>query len=162
VEKSRRAWWAFEGFTSVDCALETPELVLLVEGKRFEPVSGGGSWIPGRNQISRNLEVASDYARRENKAFAVLLIGPDGSQPPSDAALNAGWPHLTQAEQDDLLQHFLGATTWRAVCDACSLDYDALPITTEDAARPMAILRASPLTEPRAADPLGSEFDSGR
>ena len=109
-----------------------------------------------------NLEVASEYARRENKAFAVLLIGPDGSQPPSDTTLKAGWRHLTQAAQDDLLQHFLGATTWRAVCDACGLDYDALPITIEDAARPMAILRTSPLTEPRAADPLGSEFDSGR
>jgi hypothetical protein len=63
--------------------------------------------------------VASEYARGASKAFAVLLIGLDGSQPPSDAALKAGWPHLSQGAKDDLLQHFLGAKTRRAVCDAC-------------------------------------------
>lgn len=140
ADGSRRAWWAFEGFTSVDCALETPELLLLIEGKRFEHVSDSGSWIPERNQISRNLEVAWEYARCAKKAFAVLLIGPDGSQPPSDATLRAGWPHLTPAAQDDLLQHFLGATTWRSVCHACGLDYESLPITTADAASQVTIV----------------------
>ena len=122
----------------MDCALETPDLVLVIEGKRFEPVSSTVSWIPNRNQISRNLEVAAEYARGVNKAFGVLLIGPDGSCPPSEKTLRAGWPHLGESAQNDLLQHFFGATTWGAVCDACGLDYERLPITTEDAAWPIA------------------------
>ena len=32
--KSRRKWWSFEGFTSVDCWLETNNYILLIEGKR--------------------------------------------------------------------------------------------------------------------------------
>jgi hypothetical protein len=31
-EGSARRWWAFEGFTEVDCCLETDRLVLFVEG----------------------------------------------------------------------------------------------------------------------------------
>src|ERR1700722_7756268 len=30
-------WWAFEGFTRVDCLLETEQFILLIEGKRVEP-----------------------------------------------------------------------------------------------------------------------------
>jgi hypothetical protein len=130
---SRRAWWAFEGFTSVDCALETGELLLLIEGKRFEPVSSAGSWIPDRNQISRNLEVASDYAAQAVKQFAVLLIGPDNCQAPDDETLVKGWPHLDVAAQNRLLDHFLGAVSWRQVCSAVDVDYDSLPVTSADA-----------------------------
>jgi hypothetical protein len=36
---SQRKWWAFEGFTSVDCRLETKSLLLLIEGKRKDPIS---------------------------------------------------------------------------------------------------------------------------
>ena len=131
-ERSRSAWWAFEGFTSADCVLETPELLLIIEGKRFEGVSDAGSWISGRNQISRNLEVVSVCAERSGKDFAVLLIGPDGCSPPADAILRAGWPHLSEAKQDRLLSRFLGATTWRRVCEIADLNYNRLPVTTSD------------------------------
>lgn len=131
-DRSRRAWWAFEGFTSVDCALETPELVLLIEGKRFESVSDAGSWIPGRNQISRNLEVAAAYAEQVQKEYAVLLVGPEGCQAPHDDVLGAGWPHLPSDRREDLMQHFLGATSWRSVCEAYGVDYNSLPVTVDD------------------------------
>jgi hypothetical protein len=129
---SRRAWWAFEGFTSVDCALETRDYLLIIEGKRFEPVSDTGSWITARNQISRNLEVASQYAGEHEKQFAVLLIGPDECQAPDDSDLRAGWPHLALEEQDRLLGHLLGATTWRQVCASLGIDYQGLPLTVAD------------------------------
>jgi hypothetical protein len=69
--KSQRRWWAFEGFTSVDCLLETETLLLLIEGKRTEPVSNSTNWFPARNQIIRNLEVAQTLAA--GRQFAVLL-----------------------------------------------------------------------------------------
>jgi hypothetical protein len=37
---SKRKWWAFEGFTEVDCFLETDQMLLLIEGKRTETLSG--------------------------------------------------------------------------------------------------------------------------
>jgi hypothetical protein len=54
------------------------------------------------------------------------------TRPPSDEVLKAGWPHLADPQRDALVRHFLGATTWRAVCQACGLDYDTLPITADD------------------------------
>jgi len=69
---SRRAWWAFEGYTEVDCYLETPQLVLVIEGKRTEALSASTEWFPQRSQLIRNLEVARDIA--DNRAFGVLVI----------------------------------------------------------------------------------------
>jgi hypothetical protein len=36
---SGRRWWAFEGFTSVDCCLESESALLFIEGKRTERLS---------------------------------------------------------------------------------------------------------------------------
>jgi hypothetical protein len=33
-------WWAFEGFTSVDCRLETERLIIFIEGKRTDLTRG--------------------------------------------------------------------------------------------------------------------------
>jgi hypothetical protein len=130
--KSARQWWAFEGFTSVDLCLETDSLVLFVEGKRFEQVSGAVSWVDQRNQVARNLEVAAQYAAARGCDYAVMVIGPDGVLAPSDRELRASWPHLAEGQQQTLLSHFLGTTTWRAVCEATGIDYDSLPLTAQD------------------------------
>jgi hypothetical protein len=69
---SRRKWWAFEGFTSVDCVLETDRLLVFIEGKRTEKISAATDWYP-RNQIVRNLEVASCVAHETDKdIFGVI------------------------------------------------------------------------------------------
>ena len=72
-EKSTRQWWAFEGFTEVDCYLETDKLVLLIEGKRTESLSESTAWYTGRNQLHRNLEAARDLA--SGREFGVFVIG---------------------------------------------------------------------------------------
>jgi hypothetical protein len=54
---SRWQWWAFEGFTEVDCWLETERTVLVIEGKRTELLSAATAWYPARNRLVRNLEV---------------------------------------------------------------------------------------------------------
>jgi hypothetical protein len=130
---SRRAWWAFEGFTSVDCCLETERVVVLIEGKRFERPAEIVSWVKGRNQVARNLEVAEAFANESGqREYVLLVIGPTGTAGPTETELRQGWPHLSAQEQDDLLAHYLGATSWRDVCEATGLSYDALPITRAD------------------------------
>ncbi len=54
-KKSARQGWSFEGFTEVDCFLETDKLVLLIEGKRTENLAESTAWYSGRNQLHRNL-----------------------------------------------------------------------------------------------------------
>lgn len=105
---SRRKWWAFEGFTSVDCLLETEKLLLLIEGKRTEPISASTTWFPRRNQIVRNAEVAQALAGSKN--FVVLLCSEQPIELPSDS-WQESLPHKTPAEIEGLQRHFLGCVT---------------------------------------------------
>ena len=105
---SRRKWWTFERFTSVDCFLETKSLLLLIEGKRTEAVSKSTNWFPGRNQVIRNLEVAQALAGGRN--FAVLLCAETPFELPEEAWRNS-LPHFSRAQIEELMLHYLGC--WR-------------------------------------------------
>src|SRR5207249_2024706 len=114
VAHSSRRWWAFEGFTEVDCCLQTDKLVLLMEGKRTESLSESTVWYAGRNQLHRNLEAARDLAK--GREFGVLLIA---EEPLRDSALGdirVGFPHLSHDERSELMTHYLGCITWRQLC----------------------------------------------
>jgi hypothetical protein len=114
---SRRKWWAFEGYTSVDCLLETNKLLLLVEGKRTEPISCSTHWFPSRNQVIRNLECAQEMARRANKNFAVLVCT-EKILDISDVEWEKSLPHMTAKERTELKLHYLGCVTWNAIASA--------------------------------------------
>jgi hypothetical protein len=127
--RSRRRWWAFEGFTHVDCCLETEKLLLFIEGKRTDRVSKATAWFPQRNQLARNMEVAAEHAH--GREYALLLIA-EQEPLPEELDLAPGLPHLGDGEREALLGHFLGWTTWRAVCGVTGIDYEGLPDTTDD------------------------------
>lgn len=123
---SKRKWWAFEGFTEVDCCLQTDKLVLLVEGKRTEPLSGSTDWLPARSQLVRNLEVAGALAG--DRAAAVLLI----TETPIDKVLDneliaVSAPWLDDSARAAVADRFLGQVTWSAACDATGLNFANLP-----------------------------------
>ncbi len=141
---SRKQWWAFEGFTYVDCLIETESLVLFIEGKRTEKSSEIVSWFSERNQIARNLECARQYAmsRKRPKAFAVLMIIEAGineehhRESVEPGKLLKSWPHYEGSKkiQDELLEGFLGVLTWDQVIDLWSLDRSRYkPDTVEEA-----------------------------
>jgi hypothetical protein len=111
---SRRKWWAFEGFTSVDCLLETRSLVLVIEGKRTELISNSTDWFPGRNQVVRNLEVAQALAGGRN--FAVLVCAERPEELPEDAWMRS-LPHFSHDEINELKRHYLGCATWSKVAE---------------------------------------------
>jgi hypothetical protein len=123
VEQSRRKWWAFEGFTSVDCYLETERFVLLIEGKRTEPIAAATSWYPKRNQIVRNVEVAKTLAAGR-KNFAVLLCAERPVVLPGEC-WEASLPHLPAEDRSELKRHYLGCACWpeiaEALCDGLAL-----------------------------------------
>ena len=126
VAVSQRAWWAFEGFTNVDCLLETEKLLLLVEGKRTEAISSSTEWFPRRNQVVRLLESARKRAAGK-KNYAVLVCAEKAVGIP-DAAWRESLPHLAESERAELQAHFLGIVTWERIaselCDNMQLPED--------------------------------------
>lgn len=112
---SKRRWWAFEGFTSVDCLLETERLLVFIEGKRTEGISPATDWFPKRNQVIRNLEVAREMAGK-SKEFAVLVCAEQNMDLP-DSAWRRSLPHYSESEIDDLKRHYLGCATWAEIVE---------------------------------------------
>ena len=125
VAKSEKLWWAFEGCTSVDYYLETEKLKLYIEGKRTEMLSAATDWYPARNQLLRNLECARADAK--GKPFACLLIVEKPMPDLTQKQIEEGLPHMSLADRESLLKHFLGSATWREVCEATGVAYDSLP-----------------------------------
>lgn len=111
---SRRKWWAFEGFTSVDCYLETDSLVLLIEGKRDEPVSVATDWFPLRNQVIRNVEVAQAVGAEKSKNFAVLVCAEESPKLIESAWANS-LPHFSAEQTIELKSHYLGWIDWATI-----------------------------------------------
>lgn len=131
AEKSSKKWWAFEGFTEVDCLIETDSLILAVEGKRTEKgPSAGVNWYPARNQIVRNLESVMQYA--VDKLFAVILVDEENSFKLTQEIIDDSLPHLSAKQRTELVSHYLGSTSWKSVCDVTGIDYASLPDKTED------------------------------
>jgi len=133
-------WYVFEGRTAVDAYLATPELVVLVEGKRTEPSpTTRTQWMPVRHQLLRNLDAMWDLrdARRLIAFFIVEGKSPDPlSVPPrwtgfasetvSEAALRASLPHRSADEMGSIEACFAGVTTWQAVCERLQIPSHAI------------------------------------
>lgn len=153
AKASKGAWWAFEGYTSVDCCIQTDRLLLLIEGKRLESPSALVAWVTPRNQVARNLEVAEQAAKEAGcPDYAVLMVGPTGAAGPTDSELRRSWPHLEPEKKDELMAHYLGATSWQAVCGATGIDYAALPVTVDDLQQPGCAVNAASSPEDARSD----------
>ena len=131
ASKSKSKWWAFEGFTEVDCYLETERLIILIEGKRTDVLSPATQWYPKRNQLARNLEVAE--AAAEGREFAVIVASEEQPGLDSRKALEDGLPHCGEAEREVFAGHYLGHILWKDLCRETGLDYASLPDKVKDA-----------------------------
>ena len=122
---SMMKWWAFEGFTEVDCCLETEHLVLFIEGKRNELLAESTDWFVGRNQLVRNLEVLGEVAG--DRACGMLVASEHPFADPPQSVYDKGLPHLTPAERERIRDRYLGQVTWRALCEATGVPFASLP-----------------------------------
>jgi hypothetical protein len=130
---SRGKWWAFEGWTKVGCCLETEKLILFIEGKRSEPLSDKTSWLEGRNQLVRSLELVREL-RPGKSGLALLAVERRGPEL-SESQLARAAPHLGPSGPSLLLASYLGQMTWKEICRSVGLDFASLPCTVADAAR---------------------------
>jgi len=122
--RSRWQWWAFEGFTEVDCWLETEQIVLAVEGKRRDILSAATACYPARNQLVRNLEVVGHQAN--GKAAFVMLGLEQPTVELTPEAVAESTPHLSDLERQQLLERYLGQLTWRQIVDRFELPLELL------------------------------------
>ncbi len=138
-----KAWHVFEGPTYPDALLETPDAIIVVEGKRTE--SGPTThtkWMPGRHQMWRHIDAAWEIrGRREVFGFFVVEgVEPVPLEVPRvwrEAAastlfaesLEASLPHRGERERLGIQQAFLGVATWQQVCAHFGIDFEALPDT---------------------------------
>src|SRR5208337_3514518 len=121
VNGSRNQWWAFEGPTSVDCFLETSDMLLLIEGKRTDTVATYTDWCSVRHQIARNLEAAQSLAN--GKRYGVIVAAEKHIDVSSEE-IKRGLPHMNQSERAFLAGHYLGCITWKQICQEGGLSLD--------------------------------------
>jgi hypothetical protein len=139
-----RAWYVLEGQSQPDVYLETPELLVVIEGKRTESgPTTDTTWMPVRHQMLRHLDGA--WETRGNRKLVGFFIV-EGAGGPDDMAVPQRWqiaaqetvapsaiagslPHRSPEERHAIAAAFLGVTTWQRVCGAIGLSYAGLPDT---------------------------------
>lgn len=126
VAFSSRKWWAFEGFTEMDCLIETESFLIGVEGKRTEFVSESTHWFRDRNQVVRNIEVLANMAKEKKKDFVFILLTEDGVDPIMEAHFRVSLPHNEELV-DVLRKHYLGCLSWKDACAVTGLNFNELP-----------------------------------
>jgi hypothetical protein len=69
-----RAWYIFEGPTFPDAVIETPDALVVIEGKRTE---GGPTtstkWLPGRHQMWRHIDAAWER-RGRRRVYGMFIV----------------------------------------------------------------------------------------
>jgi hypothetical protein len=101
----------------VDCCLETPQLLLFIEGKRKELMSKSTRWYPRRNQLWRNVEAAEQMA--DGRQYGVILAVETETAGrealiAAEQTLPLSLPHRVDGEAQ-LSRHFVGFVTWEQI-----------------------------------------------
>lgn len=143
TEKANRGWYVFEGPTYPDAVLETPDALIVIEGKRTERgATTKTTWLPGRHQIWRHIDAAWEIKGRR-VVYGLFVAESDGDAVTEEwltfandsiqaGVLETSFPHRGQKEREEISKSFLGAVTWRGICSQFSLSYDGLPDTLAD------------------------------
>jgi hypothetical protein len=127
-----RAWYVLEGESYPDAYLETRNLIVVIEGKRKEArTTRVTSWMEGRHQMWRHIDCA--WERRGAKQVCGFLIveSPEVAtaftrETVLDDAISKSLPHRSAAEVAEITSCFLGATTWKAVCDNTGIPWESI------------------------------------
>lgn len=134
-----RAWFLFEGPTSIDGYLETDDAIVVIEGKRTERVpTTKTKWMPVRHQMLRNLDAVWDL-RGEKRVCGFFVVGGDDDPHVPDEwedfardtvstkAIEGSLPHRDEDERRRIAAAFLGVTTWGRICSEFGIDFESLP-----------------------------------
>jgi hypothetical protein len=139
-----RHWSILEGRSYPDAFIETPDSLIVIEGKRTETgVTKNTKWLSGRHQMWRHIDAAWEM-RGRRQVFGLLMVEGSAEAVPghwleetrateADAVLESSFPHRSANEVAELRRCFLGGTTGQKVCHEFKFDPASLPDTTEEA-----------------------------
>ena len=134
TEANDRAWYIFEGPTVPDAYIETPDAVVVVEGKRTEAgPTTDTTWLLGRHQIWRHIDAAWER-RGRRQVFGLFIVEGESAtgdvpelwiraaqEAVSPAVVASSFPHRSAQETAEIVSCFLGVTTWQRVVHAFQL-----------------------------------------
>jgi len=137
-----RSWYVFEGPSCPDAYIQTPDAIIVVEGKRTEHgPTRHTSWMPVRHQMLRHLDGAMEICDSRNVFGFFIVEGIGGSAAVdvptewisaaaatvSEEVLSSSLPHRSGAEKEKIANAFMGVTTWQRVCQEFDIAFDRLP-----------------------------------
>jgi hypothetical protein len=133
-------WHIFEGETQPDVFIQTPHIIVVIEGKRTErEATTSTKWMAVRHQMLRHIDCAWEIRGKKQVIGFFIVEGSakDGDVPPrwrdyateitSAAAIAGSLPHRGPEEQKGIASSFIGVTTWQKVCWEFGIDWAALP-----------------------------------
>lgn len=138
-------WHIFEGKTQPDVFIQTPDLVVVIEGKRTErKPTTSTKWMDGRHQMLRHIACAWEI-RGKRQILGFFIVEGDCAQedvpsPWLDYAKDAiksdsiasSLPHRGPEEQRSIASCFVGVTTWQRICREFGIDWKQLPHSTDE------------------------------
>jgi hypothetical protein len=133
-------WHIFEGITQPDVFIQTPDLMIVIEGKRTErETTKNTKWMSGRHQIWRHIDCAWEI-KGKREVFGFLIVEGDALNDGvpahwmdeaeitmSQEAIASGLPHRGPEEQEGIRRSFIGVTTWQNICKEFGIDWSSLP-----------------------------------
>lgn len=140
----RRGWHVLEGPSYPDACLQTPEVLLVVEGKRTErKCTTTTRWMKQRSQLLRHMDGAHEVAG--GRVVLGLLVvegsGRDVTKPSphwleesnaqiEEKMVSGSLPHRSAEERERIVCGVLGVTTWQAVSREFGLPWPPVePVT---------------------------------
>jgi hypothetical protein len=139
--RRRFPWCTFEGPTYPDVVVETPDAVVVIEGKRREAgPTTKTQWMPIRHQMLRHIDAAWEI-RKGRSVYGLFIVSakPEktGTVPSTRwqkaveitrnlDAVKKSLPHRSPDERADIANSLIGITTWESVCKEFGLSLEIL------------------------------------
>ncbi|MFC1579555.1 hypothetical protein ACFL4N_01435 [Thermodesulfobacteriota bacterium] len=135
-------WHIFEGQTQPDVFIQTPDVLVVIEGKRTEPKpTTSTKWMDGRHQMLRHIDCAWEIKGKRTVIGFFIVEGKGTAEdvPPdwmdyaratiSSEPIASSLPHRGPEEQKSIASCFAGVTTWQRVCKEFGIEWKRLPDT---------------------------------
>jgi hypothetical protein len=139
TDRNERRWYVLEGPSCPDVFISTPDLVIVIEGKRTEAgPTTATTWMDPRHQMLRHMDGALQVAGGRTVLGFFIVVGENGGEVPalwksaaattiSADVLTGSLPHRPEHERNQIARGFLGVTTWQVVCRNFGINEDRLP-----------------------------------
>lgn len=135
--ESPSGWYVLEGKSYPDVTIFTQDAIIVIEGKRTEPTATKSTkWMKTRHQIWRHIDNAWEI-RNKRKVFGFFIVESKTADVPekwvkemnetiSENAIANSLPHRNAEERLMIKDCFIGATTWKAVCEEFKINCENL------------------------------------